>query len=64
MAKFAAAEAGIHCVDGAVQAHGGNGFALKYGLSDLLWGLPVTRTAPDAREMGAQLRGRALTCPR
>jgi DNA-binding CsgD family transcriptional regulator len=30
MAKYAAAEAGIHCVDRAIQAHGGNGFALEY----------------------------------
>jgi alkylation response protein AidB-like acyl-CoA dehydrogenase len=38
MAKYAAAEAGDRCVDRAIQAHGGNGFALEYGLSDLWWG--------------------------
>jgi alkylation response protein AidB-like acyl-CoA dehydrogenase len=51
MAKHAAAEAGIHCVDRAIQAHGGNGFALEYGLSDLWWGVRVARTAPVSREM-------------
>ena len=39
MAKYAAAEAGIQCVDRAIQTHGGNGFALEYGLSDLWWGV-------------------------
>jgi alkylation response protein AidB-like acyl-CoA dehydrogenase len=51
MAKYAAAEAAIHCVDRAIQAHGGNGFALEYGLSDLWWGARVSRTAPVSREM-------------
>jgi len=51
MAKYAAAEAGIHCVDRAIQAHGGNGFALEYGLSDLWWGVRIARTAPVSREM-------------
>jgi alkylation response protein AidB-like acyl-CoA dehydrogenase len=51
MAKYAAAEAAIHCVDRAIQAHGGNGFALEYGLSDLWWGARVARTAPVSREM-------------
>jgi alkylation response protein AidB-like acyl-CoA dehydrogenase len=51
MAKYAAAEAGINCVDRAIQAHGGNGFALEYGLSDLWWGVRVARTAPVSREM-------------
>jgi alkylation response protein AidB-like acyl-CoA dehydrogenase len=51
MAKYAAGEAAIHCVDRAIQAHGGNGFALEYGLSDMWWGARVTRTAPVSREM-------------
>jgi alkylation response protein AidB-like acyl-CoA dehydrogenase len=51
MAKYAAAEAGIHCVDSAIQPHGGNGFALEYGLSDLWWAVRVARTAPVSREM-------------
>ncbi len=51
MAKYSAAEAAIKCVDRAIQAHGGNGFALEYGLTDLWWGVRVTRTAPVSREM-------------
>jgi alkylation response protein AidB-like acyl-CoA dehydrogenase len=51
MAKYAAGEAGIHCVDQAIQTHGGNGFALEYGLTDLYWGVRLVRTAPVSREM-------------
>jgi len=51
MAKYAAAEAGVKCVDRAIQAHGGNGFALEYGLTDMYWGVRIVRTAPVSREM-------------
>jgi alkylation response protein AidB-like acyl-CoA dehydrogenase len=51
MAKFAAAEAGIKCVDRAIQAHGGNGVALEYGLADLWWGVRTAKIAPVSREM-------------
>ena len=51
MAKYAAAEASIKCVDQAIQVHGGNGFALEYGLTDMYWGARLTRTAPVSREM-------------
>jgi alkylation response protein AidB-like acyl-CoA dehydrogenase len=51
IAKYAAAEASIKCVDRAIQAHGGNGFAIEYGLSDMWWGVRLTRTAPVSREM-------------
>ena len=51
MAKYAAAEAGLHCLDTAIQAHGGNGLASEYGLADL-WGLArLLRIAPVSREM-------------
>jgi alkylation response protein AidB-like acyl-CoA dehydrogenase len=51
MAKYAAAEAALHALDAAIQAHGGNGFASEYGLADL-WGMTrVLRTAPVSREM-------------
>src|SRR5690606_30129612 len=43
MAKYAAAEAAIRCVDQAIQTHGGNGFALEYGLTDMYWGARLTR---------------------
>jgi alkylation response protein AidB-like acyl-CoA dehydrogenase len=51
MAKYSAAEAAIHCVDQAIQTHGGNGFALEYGLAHMWWGVRLTRTAPVSREM-------------
>jgi alkylation response protein AidB-like acyl-CoA dehydrogenase len=51
MAKYAAAEAGIHCVDQAIQTHGGNGFADEYGLTHMWWGVRLVRTAPVSREM-------------
>ena len=51
MAKFSAAEAAIKCVDRTIQAHGGNGFALEYELTDMWWGVRLTRTAPVSREM-------------
>jgi hypothetical protein len=51
MAKYAAAEAGIACVDQAVQTHGGNGLAHEYGLGNLLIGARVARIAPVSREM-------------
>jgi alkylation response protein AidB-like acyl-CoA dehydrogenase len=51
MAKYASAEAAIQCVDAAIQTHGGNGFTLEYGISDLWWGARLTRTAPVSAEM-------------
>jgi alkylation response protein AidB-like acyl-CoA dehydrogenase len=51
MAKYAAAEASIACVDQAVQTHGGNGLAHEYGLGTLLIGARVARIAPVSREM-------------
>ena len=51
MAKYAGAEAGLHCLDAAIQTHGGNGMASEYGLADL-WGmLRLLRIAPITREM-------------
>jgi alkylation response protein AidB-like acyl-CoA dehydrogenase len=51
MAKFAAAEAGIRCLDQAIQTHGGNGVALEYDLASYWWGVRLLRTAPVSREM-------------
>ena len=51
MAKYAAAEAALHCLDQAIQVHGGNGFATEYGLLDLWGGARLARTAPVSREM-------------
>ena len=51
MAKFAAAEAAVKCVDRAIQTHGGNGVALEYGLADMWWGVRTMKIAPVSREM-------------
>jgi alkylation response protein AidB-like acyl-CoA dehydrogenase len=51
MAKYAAAEAGLHALDAAIQTHGGNGMTSEYGLADL-WGIVrLLRIAPVSREM-------------
>ncbi|TAM91310.1 MAG: acyl-CoA dehydrogenase [Jatrophihabitans sp.] len=51
MAKYAAAEASIACVDQAVQTLGGNGLAHEYGLGSLITAARVPRIAPVSREM-------------
>jgi alkylation response protein AidB-like acyl-CoA dehydrogenase len=51
MAKFAAADAAVNCVDRAIQTHGGNGLALEYGLADMWWGVRTMKIAPVSREM-------------
>jgi alkylation response protein AidB-like acyl-CoA dehydrogenase len=51
IAKYSAAEAAIQSVDAAIQTHGGNGFTLEYGISDMWWGSRLMRTAPVSAEM-------------
>jgi len=51
MAKYAAAEAGIHAVDVSLQCFGGNGFTKEYGIFDLYPLVRLLRTAPISREM-------------
>ena len=51
MAKFAAGEAACHCVDAAIQTHGGNGVAIEYGISDLWWMARLLRIAPVSEQM-------------
>ena len=51
MAKFAAADASLEALDQAMQTHGGNGFALEYGLADLWFIARLHKTAPVSREM-------------
>jgi alkylation response protein AidB-like acyl-CoA dehydrogenase len=51
MAKFAAAEAALRCVDQAIQTHGGNGMSREYGIASM-WGMArLLRIAPVSREM-------------
>ena len=51
MAKFAAGDAGVRCVDVAIQVHGGNGVTIEYGLTDMWWLVRLTKIAPVSREM-------------
>ena len=51
MAKYASAEAAIHCVDQAIQTHGGNGLTREYGLVDMVTSARLGRIAPVSREM-------------
>jgi alkylation response protein AidB-like acyl-CoA dehydrogenase len=51
VAKYAAAEAAINAVDAAVQAHGGNGMSLEYGVGGLIGAVRAARIAPVSREM-------------
>lgn len=51
MAKFMAADASVHCIDQAIQVHGGNGVALEYGLTDLYWLARLMKIAPVSHEM-------------
>ena len=60
MAKFASAEAAIACVDRSIQAHGGNGFALEYELTDMWWGVRLHAHRAGVARDDPQLRGRAL----
>ena len=51
IAKFAAAEAALNCLDRAIQTHGGNGMTTEYGLASM-WGMTrLLRIAPVSREM-------------
>lgn len=51
MAKYLAAEAGTHCIDQAIQVHGGNGVALEYGLTDVWWLARLIKIAPVSHQM-------------
>jgi alkylation response protein AidB-like acyl-CoA dehydrogenase len=51
MAKFAAAEASIRCVDVAIEVHGGSGFSREVGLGDMLGLARLFKTVPISREM-------------
>jgi alkylation response protein AidB-like acyl-CoA dehydrogenase len=51
MAKLLAADAGMLALDRSIQAHGGNGMAVEYGLGDLWSVVRLQRIAPVSREM-------------
>lgn len=65
MAKFSSAEAGLRCLDRAIQAHGGNGLAREYELAQYWWAVRLLRTAPVSREMILNyVASRSLGLPR
>ncbi|MDS1270523.1 acyl-CoA dehydrogenase family protein [Lipingzhangella sp. LS1_29] len=51
MAKYAAAEASIGCLDQAIQTLGGSGLAAEHGLAAMLGMARIARVAPVSREM-------------
>jgi len=51
MAKFLAADAGIECLDQAIEVHGGSGFSADVGLGDMLTLARLFKTVPISREM-------------
>jgi alkylation response protein AidB-like acyl-CoA dehydrogenase len=51
IAKFASADSSLRTLDQAMQAHGGNGMALEYGMADLWFVARMLKTAPVSREM-------------
>jgi alkylation response protein AidB-like acyl-CoA dehydrogenase len=51
IAKLAAAEAGVFCLDRAIQTHGGNGVAREYNLTNYWFLARLLLIAPVSREM-------------
>ena len=51
VAKLAAAEAGVFCLDRAIQTHGGNGFSREYQLANYWFLARLQLIAPVSREM-------------
>jgi alkylation response protein AidB-like acyl-CoA dehydrogenase len=51
MAKLSAAEAGVFCLDHAIQTHGGNGVALEFELTSYWFLARLQLIAPVSREM-------------
>lgn len=51
MAKYAAAEAAISAIDAAIQAHGGNGLTVEFGLVQLYGMARLLKIAPVNSEM-------------
>jgi alkylation response protein AidB-like acyl-CoA dehydrogenase len=51
MCKLAATDAGVFCLDRAIQTHGGNGVALEYELTQYWFLARLLQIAPVSREM-------------
>lgn len=51
MAKLTGVDAGLHCLDAAIQTHGGNGVALEYQLTNYWFLLRMLKIGPVSKEM-------------
>jgi len=51
MAKLTGVDAGLHCLDAAIQTHGGNGVAREYQLANYWFLLRTLKIGPVSREM-------------
>ncbi|MFF2847633.1 acyl-CoA dehydrogenase family protein [Streptomyces sp. NPDC058001] len=51
MAKMTGVDAGLACLDAAIQTHGGNGVALEYQLSNYWFLLRMLKIGPVSKEM-------------
>jgi alkylation response protein AidB-like acyl-CoA dehydrogenase len=51
MAKLTGVDAGLACLDAAIQTHGGNGVALEYQLSNYWFLLRMLKIGPVSKEM-------------
>lgn len=65
MAKMTGVDAGLGCLDAAIQTHGGNGLALEYQLTDYWFLLRALQIGPVPKEMILNfIAERALGLPR
>jgi len=51
MAKLTGVDAGLACLDAAIQTHGGNAVALEYRLSNYWFLLRLLKIGPVSKEM-------------
>jgi alkylation response protein AidB-like acyl-CoA dehydrogenase len=51
MAKLTGVDAGLHCLDAAIQTHGGNGVSREYQLANYWFLLRTLKIGPVSREM-------------
>jgi alkylation response protein AidB-like acyl-CoA dehydrogenase len=51
MARVTGLDAGLHCLDAAIQTHGSNGVAKEYHLANYWFLLRMLKIGPVSREM-------------
>jgi alkylation response protein AidB-like acyl-CoA dehydrogenase len=65
MAKVTGVDAGLHCLDAAIQTHGGNGVAKEYHLANYWFLLRMLKIGPVSKEMVLNfIAERALGLPK